>query len=138
MKKDRYLFRGKTTDTGKWVTGSLIYNEFAHGESYHIVPFLETKDSPTQIYTVTKASVGQCTGLKAKDGTLVFEGDVLRGCGMNNMGKLFIISFEDYSASFVNMWNDDKKRFHINEDTTKFFEVISNIYDNPELLESEV
>lgn len=79
----------------------------------------------------------QCTGLKDKHGKLIYEGDIVR------------FYFDNDEIIAVIEWDYDECRFYLN--TTDYFEdkyvtdyeivnqekyeVIGNIYDNPELLE---
>lgn len=80
----------------------------------------------------------QCTGLKDKNGKLIYEGDILGGLfgapiAWCDNGKSFCLSFcgECMACSGDVMWaevveSDDE------------LEVIGNIHENPELLEEEV
>ena len=79
----------------------------------------------------------QCTGLKDKNGKLIFEGDVVAGCnGSINGGEWgfepYVIKWENKEAAFnVPLWGVEG-----NCDSTHWFEIIGNIHQNPELLES--
>ena len=79
----------------------------------------------------------QCTGLKDKNGKLIYEKDIIR------------FYFDNDEIIAVVEWDNDECRFYLN--TTDYFkdkyvtdyeivkqeeyEVIGNIYENPELLE---
>ena len=75
---ERFLFRGKWEDNGKWVYGSLVI--FGEGKS-----FIFTSEG---CYHVYDEPVEQCTGLRDKYGTLIFESDVLQM--PDNRGKAVI------------------------------------------------
>ena len=77
----------------------------------------------------------QCTGLKDKNGKLIYEGDIL-------------LSLATKSHIGVVCWDKEKAYFKINGKgiaynalqtfcSKKAFEVIGNIYENPELLEEQ-
>lgn len=86
------------------------------------------------------AVIMQCTGLKDKNGKLIYEGDVVNGtCGVY-WGKM-IVKFNENEAKFY-MYRIDKRytdlHFHGKNQEDNFeLEVIGNIYENTELLEVE-
>ncbi len=72
---ERYLFRGKRLDNGEWVTG--YYYETPNS---YIHVFYQGLGS--NCFKVDSATVGQCTGLRDKNETLIFEGDIVsKKCG---------------------------------------------------------
>lgn len=86
------------------------------------------------IADVDKESVGQFTGLTDKNKKDIFEGDILTGLFLHSMPVNGVVAFRD--GSFGLLW----KRMGT-EAFTAFtsmcnveYEIIGNIYDNPELL----
>ena len=64
--KREILFRGKRMDNDKWEVGFLSWSDSPRKRSYHI--------NNDVVYSET---VGQFTGLTDKNGTKIFEGDIL-------------------------------------------------------------
>ena len=131
--EDRYLFKAKRLDNGEWVQGYLIY-------SFTDVPIIVTEYDhilmPVTRYEVDLKTICQCTGLKDKNGKLIWENDIVnclteecRGCiGWNesDAGFYFKVLLEDgrFEEEYIYDYQDG-------------IEVIGSIFDNPELLESE-
>ena len=131
------LFRGKSI-LGKWVEG-LPY------EVDGVIDCIRVKEQIQDIisyttYKVIPETVGQYTGLTDKNGTKIFEGDIIRQ--INNYDNLEMIGIVVFSksAQFVihhtytkneNIYKAGKKKhFAINPKC----EVIGNIHDNSELM----
>ena len=80
-----------------------------------------------------KIQYGQFTGLKDKNGKEIYEGDILRI--KNSLIELegeVIFDTIDLAFEVYDKENDCKEMLWY---TNKEFEVIGNIYDNPDLLE---
>ena len=77
----------------------------------------------------------QCTGLRDKNGKLIFEGDVVEWVHFEK-GKT-TSTVEWLSGSFMQFPHDkDLCRSPLNCLTSGYTQVIGNIYENPELLEA--
>ena len=128
--EDRYLFRGKRTDNGEWVQGYL----FGIWEKRYILWGM-TNDIPNMI-EVDPSTICQCTGLKDKNGKLIWENDIV-GYYDKYVGKWFygLVGYGEFNCSCcsgVYGWNfgDEDIREY------KGYEVKGNKFDNPELLEA--
>lgn len=78
----------------------------------------------------------QCTGLKDKNGKLIYEGDIVNGhCGVYWMKMLVI--WDEISAAFYFKKLDKKGKLLPFVSGSTFVEIIGNIYENPELLENK-
>lgn len=136
-----YLFRAKTIKQNKgvttekpikenmWVYGNLTVGKI---EGYKADMISNKKE----IYYINSNTVGQFTGLTDKNGTKIFEGDILQGTITSAWNKKPIKCKVVYKRdSFVSEETirgvrvcDHKVCF------AKDIEVIGNIHDNPELL----
>ena len=136
--EDRYLFKTKRTDNGEWVTGSLITCE--DGTYKIATSCLEGKaNEPILVcaYDVDRDTICQCTGLKDKNGKLIWENDVVR-VTINSGSTICRCAFADTVAQFQ-LWQEHtiKRTSTVLNLGNYECEVIGNIFDNKELLESE-
>ena len=132
------LFRGKRTDNGEWVKGyycnlggnhpRILKENIFIGKIGRVLEFKNID--------VILETIGQYTGLTDKNGVRIFEGDIL--CGFLDEDypeHKTIVTVEWYEY----MWVTRQGNYHpdsFEESDTDWFEVIGNIYDNPELLET--
>lgn len=135
------LFRGKRTDNGEWVEGSLV--GYFKGKSasifeskskaYH--PVGTTTFCSTSLYDVDPSTVGQYTGLKDKNGKKIFEGDILEGHFDEDFPEnitLVEVIWKEYGFYTKEVSAGAEP---LEEADGEIYEVIGNIHDNPELLE---
>lgn len=152
--EDRYLFRAKRIDNGEWVEGNIMtYNDRCFiVQKFGISCIEEHKnlmgDNMISLYAfeADPSTICQCTGLKDKHGNLIWENDILHN------GNYFIVKWNAPCARFdivlnnshnipIGKWEpmicdwktNDFKEYRKSVD----YEAIGNIFDNPELLESE-
>lgn len=132
--ESRYLYRGKRIDNGEWVEGYLSYPFCTEkgNESYYFY----AKDSLGFFCrcVVDASTICQCTGLKDKNGKLIWENDIANCMDAECCGY---ISWNESEAGFYFDVLLEDGRFeeeHI-YDYQDCMEVIGNMIDNPELLE---
>ena len=128
---DRYLYRAKRKDDGEWVEGYLVYDNFDH--EYRIVIGLDYSTG-TCFHTmmaprVDVSSICQCTGLKDKNGKLIWENDIL------NSGNLVVTWREELASYCLTKKGWMYQHFFGEAVYACDCEVIGNIFDNQELLE---
>ena len=144
---NKYLFRGKRKDNGKWIEGGYCY---CNNKSYIVIAtqyIPDTRDwdtanyyeenpvyEPTFIEVYTK-TVGQYTGFDDMNDKKVFEGDIVEVSddnGNTNFNGGGIGTVE----SFDGLWyiNGDVQNGLYDANKIRYIEIIGNIYDNPEML----
>lgn len=114
------LFRGKRSDNGIWIYGSL----FRSVNEYFILPL---PIIPPRI-EVNPETVGQFIGLTDKNGKQIFEGDIL-----SEQGSLFLVVWDKKWARFK-LQHIDRAIQYPEWNRGEQMEVVGNINDNPELL----
>ena len=125
------LFKAKRKDNGEWVYGNYAFED-TKGERHFIFQNFGFK------YEVDKDTICQYTGLTDKNGRKIFENDVVKHY------------YDPFSKSVyekgIIKWDDERCRFRQDRLSPNFaysvekycvYEVIGNIFDNPELLGGE-
>lgn len=127
---------------------AFVYGDFHKdydGSLYHFItqlPDLDTDDWQTKQYNVEANTVTQCTGLKDKNGTPIFEGDFIKynqhkGYMMPNF--IAEVQWINHSACFGYKRNDVPdwssptpfiKHDELQNDFLNYVEVVGNIWDN--------
>ena len=126
------LFRGKRTDNGTWAYGYL----FCIWERTYLC--WGTTNNVPNMKEVIPETVGQYTGLTDKNGRKIFEGDILGGFLDEEYPEHETVVVVEWHE---NMWVTRQWEYLpdlLELDDSDCFEVIGNIYDNPELLKGGI
>lgn len=152
------LFRGKRTDNGEWVEGLLWKKKYNTNKLF--ISCFPDKDDNEEVFVIYPETVGQYTGLTDKNGTKIFEGDIVEysnkdDCYYDEEVIIFVgkikyeagafgivtqdilpdLGYSSYCANdkFISLWEISWNE-NETEDCINSIEVIGNIHDNPELI----
>ena len=127
--KDRFLFRGKLTTcmyAGDWIEGYLHHDsmEYCIGDG----------DTFPHVYHVDPETICQCTGLKDRNGRLIFEHDILEA-RLDDCFPEDVTHAEVIWTGFCWALKDHECDPGVMEESDgEIWEVVGNTIDNPELL----
>ncbi len=119
------LFRGKRIDNGEWAEGLPSYDE--NGNLAEIEVYRGFCNC--NICEIDLGTVCQYTGLTDRNGRKIFEGDIVRLPKCENDIAVFSLKGCNY---FLKGKCSD---YEIENCDGEYFEVIGNIFDNPDLCE---
>lgn len=135
--EDRYLYKAKRADNGEWVQGHIVRYGFTNQEKWYIVPAYA---SDLYSFLIDKNTICQCTGLKDKNGKLICENDIVKDKNGNFYIAIWWNDCYQFSwvciKSIIEIFVGRKRDLWVITENFEI-EVIGNIFDNPELLESE-
>lgn len=173
--EDRYLFKAKRLDwrefpeKEQWITGYYVLGFNEYEQPVHLI-FEPTSMFFSHVETdgwieVDPSTICRCTGLKDKNGTLIWENDIVNflghkgtivfECGSFGIAYKAPIDWRRIEANilpitgcdnvlyacandnFISLW-EIYWNFNDEDDCLSTVEVVGNIFDNTELLENEV
>ena len=140
-----HLYRAKKVTDNKWEIGFLV--KYAQGYAIH-----PTHDTSLVVY-VQEDTVGQCSGLRDKNGIWIYDGDVLTtrntpivifgdsvyrtyyGLGVVRCGE-----YRNYHGWYLECIKSSEymkvgDTRDIWPESIGYFEIVGNIYDNPDMIQ---
>lgn len=146
--QDRYLFKAKRKDDGEWVQGYLFDDGFENGrvfiggiviEKYNGTACDDWNVTGINFCEIDPNTICQCTGLKDKNGKLIWENDIV--AYWDSYSTENGLAEADCIGKVV--WDDETISFQVtNRLSAESYEVLGdecsvivNVFDNTELLE---
>ena len=137
-------FRGKRIDNGEWVFGSFIPDALEGSNSdlvsyrhHSLRGFIRRYNrgvGKMETIEVDRETVGQYTGLEDKNGTEIYEGDIIRHHD-DILSKVFYNTAHcAYLLQDISGNRNKCQCDRLGSYCSLWIEVIANIHDNPELL----
>ena len=141
------LFKAKRIDNGEWVEG--FYCKWIKGK--RVITYSEKEvdciitwmsNGGMQRFEVDPSTICQCTGLKDKNGKLIWENDIVNAKVTQNTG----FCVKKYNDSYQVSYHEKYCYFYLKRKGNNLlfdgnwsyfvgdFEVIGNIFDNQELM----
>ena len=141
--QDRYLFKAKRKDNCEWVFGNRIDDGVTGQVFIHTVGnSVNESDKVGEegclqfvAFEVAPDTICQCTGLKDKNGKLVWENDIVRTVYDGNE-HIYQVVWDESELDFkaTNGKENYKSNFEYLPCCDEI-EILGNCFDNPELLE---
>ena len=133
------LFKAKRIDNDEWVEGYVVRK---HG-LYFIYSIVNSESCRQNNYEIIPETLCQFTGLCDKNGKRIWENDIL----MAHLDEFYpedvtyetvewgVAGWAAHETSNIDREYGNVDREYLDEFDLKNFEVVGNIFDNPELLQ---
>lgn len=148
--EDRYLFKAKRIDwrefpeKEQWIIGYYVLGFDVYGQPVHLIfeptSMFFSHGETDGWYKVDPYTICQCTGLRDKNGNLIWENDVVAYWDTYSTDS----GYAEADCIGEVVWDEETLSFQVtNRLSAESYEVlgecsvIGNIFDNPELLEIE-
>lgn len=136
------LFKAKRVDNGEWEIGSLIAlptGEYEISNRCNNPPDSDPMWNKVVItHKVNPSTICQYTGLKDKNGKKIWENDILMAHLDESYPEDVTYETVEWSvAGWAAHETGSTDREYLDKFDLEHFEVVGNIFDNPELLQKE-
>lgn len=141
-----YAYHPDYDPSDEWEYGGLVRYGYAGEEKYYIVP---SYASGLYAIEIKPETIGQCAGLKDRNGKLIFEGDIVSDLPTVRRGIVKHGAYDTrwdhghigWYLDWSSLYNEDKGwkqplSFWLGEPGG--VHIIGNIHENPELLEAAI
>ena len=142
MSEREILFRGKRFGDGEWIEGYFLPGNERQSLHPRIFVYLPETQS-FECFDIDIDTLGEYTGLTDKNGTRIFEGDIVKITGFHTTAIAAVKYGSSSEKSPSWGWyfddNDGHTYFLVSRAFCEDYNaiIIGNIHDNPELLKGE-
>lgn len=126
--QDRFKFRVWCKTNQEWEKDEICITNKEH--------YIITNPKFTRVTNIDPQyhEINFCTGLKDKNGKLIYEGDIIYKKGSKDYKKEKMYSRVCWDSMYAQFNISDKNGMHQMPSNSNNIEVIGNIYENSELL----
>ena len=143
--QSRYLYKAKRIDGGEWVQGYYVKGSDMYGKETNVIfepdAIFYSNGETDGLAEIDPSTICQCTGLKDKNGKLIWENDVVgfwdtysTENGQAEMDCIGKVVWDDETISFQVTNRLSADSYEVIDECS----VIGNIFDNPEILDGKV
>ena len=131
------LFKGKRIEDGEWIEGYYQKRHDFLGNEEHLI-FYADGHTVFDHAEVSSGTLCQFTGLCDKNGKKIWENDILMAHFDESYPEDVTYETVEWNvAGWVGCETDSIDRQYLDKFDLEHYEVVGNIFDNPELLQEE-
>lgn len=140
--ENRYLYKAKRIDDGEWVQGYYVKGSDMYGKETHVIfepdAIFYSHGETDGLTEIDPSTICQCTGLKDKNGKLIWENDIVNciTTDCEEYARKIVYDKEELDFKATNGKEDYGSEFEYLSCLVEI-EVTGNVFDNPELFEGK-